>query len=618
MQAIIFSLLMPVLPLLIWRIYNPKKSLDVKKAAVRYVLYSLIMTFLSTLVMVALCDEGTSFLIKADASAFFTLKYFLVELAAAVLVAALEWYVFTGTVQIRVETEQYREMRSVRFIRKVLLPGSLYVLAAVVVFMSARLIFDDALWGDEAYSANLVRNNVGNIISIVRAQDPHPPLYYLWLKLLVYLLGSEGWVLHLASLIPFAAGILAAVTLFRKRFGRIPAAFFIVISGMSAPCLEYNLEVRMYALSFFGIAMAFYCSYRVLAGGRIAWIGMVLWALLAAYSHYYGLVIGGILLFVTGVSAILKFRGRTIVKSILVLVFYVVGYLPWLRELLFQTSEVKGNWWNDQIMSLGEALDMAGAGGSFKGILLPLILLFTAILILAESGFVQTAREEGRLLIKIVRPSRKEWSAETYASVGGICTVLGTLALAYLLCVLINPVLARRYLYMLIAVTALTLTASSSGVLKCLNRLGEKNPQFKRLYGCGKLALLLLLCVFLSGGVRDYEVHSSTVTAEKVATEELLALIGQPDQDVKLVVNGVKHLGWTVLYHYFPDNEIQGGTFEEIDADKYWYFNDKLLTEEQLGELSSRGYSLAGYGERQLAKYPLVLYYFERNSAAEP
>lgn len=618
MQAIIFSLLMPMIPLLIWRVYNPKKSLDIKKTAVRYVLYALSMTFLSTLAMVVLCDEGTSFLAKADASAMFTLKFFLVQLAAAILVAVLEWYVFTGTVRIRIETEQYRDMRLVRFIRKVVLPGGLYVLAAVAIFLSARLIFDDVLWGDEAYSANLVRNNAADIINIVRAQDPHPPLYYLWLRLLVNLLGSEGWVLHLASLIPFIAGVLAAVTLFRKRFGRIPAAFFVVVSGMAAPCLEYNLEVRMYALSFFGIAMAFYCSYRVMAGGKIAWICMVLWALLAAYSHYYGLVIGGVLLFVTGVSAILKFRGKTAIKSILALVFYVVGYLPWLRELLFQTSEVKGNWWNDRILPPGEALEMVGAGSSFKGILLPLILLFTVILILAESGFVQTTWEDGRLLIKIVKPSGKGWSAETYSAVVGLCTILGTLVLAYLLCILINPVLTRRYLYMLIAVTALTLVISGSGILNCLRRLGEKDKRFGKLYGCGKLVLLLILCALLVRGVRDYGVHSRTVTAEKAATEELLALIGQPDRDVKFVVNGVKHIGWTVLGHYFPDNEILGGTFEEIDADKYWYFNDKLLTEDQLGELSSQGYSLAGYGERQLGKYPLVLYYFERNGSAEP
>lgn len=71
-----------------------------------------------------------------------------------------------------------------------------------------------------------------------------------------------------------------------------------MISGLGQACLEYNLEVRMYALAFLCVMGCFYCSYRVIADGtRKTWTGMVLWALGAAYSHYYALVAVGIMMF---------------------------------------------------------------------------------------------------------------------------------------------------------------------------------------------------------------------------------------------------------------------------------------------------------------------------------
>lgn len=45
-----------------------------------------------------------------------------------------------------------------------------------------------------------------------------------------------------------------------------------MISGLGQACLEYNLEVRMYALAFLCVMGCFYCSYRVIAdGNRKTW-----------------------------------------------------------------------------------------------------------------------------------------------------------------------------------------------------------------------------------------------------------------------------------------------------------------------------------------------------------
>ena len=78
--------------------------------------------------------------------------------------------------------------------------------------------------------------------------------------------------------------IITGATVVRKHFEYFRQHFFMMISGLGQACLEYNLEVRMYALAFLCVMGCFYCSWKVIAdGNRKTWAGMVLWAL-AAYS----------------------------------------------------------------------------------------------------------------------------------------------------------------------------------------------------------------------------------------------------------------------------------------------------------------------------------------------
>lgn len=182
--------------------------------------------------------------------------------------------------------------------RKYIGPVAVLALTVLVVCLNFSMMSDRVLWGDEAFSANTAHKDVDGILQVLYYWDNHPPLYYYWLKLFGTLFGYKVPVFHLASLVPFVIGIVLALTVVRKHFGLLPATFFVMISGLGQACLEYNLEVRMYALAFLCVMGCFYCSYRVIAdGSRKTWAGMVLWALAAAYSHYYALVAVGIMMF---------------------------------------------------------------------------------------------------------------------------------------------------------------------------------------------------------------------------------------------------------------------------------------------------------------------------------
>lgn len=614
MQTAIFCLMFPVIGLLIWRSYQENKSVAGRELLIRYVVYTLAANLISSLLMMILCDEGTSFQTKMDASPIFVLKFAVLELISVLLVAGVEWAHVTQRLKVTVNWREYREMGLGKIVEKVLLPYGIYFTAAAVVLLNVSLMFNNVLWGDECFSANTAQKSAGDILQVLYYWDNHPPLHYYWLKIFGDAFGHVGPVYHLASLVPFIIAILFALLFFRRHFGNMPTAFFIIITGLASTCLQYNLEIRMYSLAFLGVTGCYYCAYRVLSGGRLAWFGMVFWALVGAYSHYYAMMTVGILIFITGVAAAVRYKGKTWVKGLISLLAYIVGYAPWMGYLFHGTVNVSNSWWITNIMSLRESLQMILCGVSFQKIILGLLLIFLGVLFLSESSFFDIHRQEGVTEISVHRPRLKNWSDESYGAAVGVLTIVGTLIAAYVLCLIVGPVLAQRYLYPLSAITVLLLMTGAQGCLKLVKGWSEK-LQKKWLEPLTRLFLVFALAVLSVIGIGNYKAYRTQVKTEQAATEQVLNLIGEVPEDTALISNNVKHLAWTVLYYYYPNRNILAAdcTYEEIDYDKFWYFNSRMLDTKEIETLRNKGYVLVGYyGPQQISTYPFDLYYFEK------
>lgn len=613
MQTAIFCLAFPVIGLLIWRHYQEDKPISGRELLFRYVIYTLAANLITCFILIFFNEEGTSFQAKMDASPIFALKFAILELVAVLFVTGLEWMYVTRRLTIKVHWQQYREMGLGKFVEKVLFPCGIYLTAAVVIFLNVSLMFDNVLWGDECFSANTAQKSAEGILQVLYFWDSHPPLYYYWLKLFGDLFGHTGPIYHLASLVPFFIGIVLALTLFRRRFGNIPAAFIIVITGLGSSCLQYNVEIRMYSLAFLSVACCYYCAYRVLCGGRLAWSGMVLWALIGAYSHYYAMMTAGILIFVTGAAAAIRFRGKTWIKGLLALLAYIAGYSPWLGFLFRTTQSVSNSWWVSEIMGLQNSLEMVLFGPEFQKIVLCLLILFLAVLLLSESSFFRIQKQDDNTEIAICAPRLTNWSDETYGAAVGALTVAGTLIAAYTLCLIVGPVLVQRYLYPVSAITVLLLVIGAKGSLDIIKRLCDKLKRKwpEHLAKCVLVLALAALCVI---GVSNYRSFRSQVKAEQAATEQTLNLIGEVSEDTVFVNNNVKHLSWTVLYYYYPNNEIITARCSDGDVtyDKFWYFTPEMLDSETLQTMQDKGYSAGYYGTCQIATYTFELYSFEK------
>ena len=259
-----------------------------------------------------------------------------------------------------------------------------------------------------------------------------------------------------------------------------------------------------------------------------------------------------------------------------------------------------------EILGLDRSLEIVMGGRRMNGIVFPLLILFLVITLVADSS-VFSVEKDG---IHLQKPSVKKWSDKTYAMAVGACTILGTLVFAYLLSVVMAPMLAQRYLYPLSAVAIVMLVIGSSRVLELLALLEKQS--WKGLELLGRVILVVFLGTMFGMGIRNYRECYDSYEQQKTETDKTLDLIGTPTQDTKMVTNGVKHLGWTVLYYYYPDNEIVNGDYRQAEADSFWYFTPNAMGGDSIAELEQNGYQVTDYGQMQLSQYPFFLYYMEK------
>lgn len=619
MFTIIITLLLPLVPIVVWRQYvlknHGKSGQTTAPGKGEYIfryLTCLICVLVISWIMLSLAgNDDNTILRKLIESREYAVKVLCAEICIMLLYAIAELFVEEAKdgkhEKIRSVLYSFNDSKVWSVFRKYIGPVVVAALAILVVCLNFSMMSDRVLWGDEAFSANTAHKDVDGILQVLYYWDNHPPLYYYWLKLFGTLFGYKVPVFHLASLVPFVIGIVLALTVVRKHFGLLPATFFVMISGLGQACLEYNLEVRMYALAFLCVMGCFYCSYRVIAdGNRKTWAGMVLWALAAAYSHYYALVAVGIMMFFTGVAVWIKYRGKTWIKGVLAIIAFFIGYAPWLYFFYAGLKNVSRGWWMTEILGLDRSLEIVMGGRRMNGIVFPLLILFLVITLVADSS-VFSVEKDG---IHLQKPSVKKWSDKTYAMAVGACTILGTLVFAYLLSVVMAPMLAQRYLYPLSAVAIVMLVIGSSRVLELLALLEKQS--WKGLELLGRVILVVFLGIMFGMGIQNYGECYDSYEQQKTETDKTLDLIGTPTQNTKMVTNGVKHLGWTVLYYYYPDNEIVNGDYRQAEADSFWYFTPNAMGGDSIAELEQNGYQVTDYGQMQLSQYPFFLYYMEK------
>ena len=489
-----------------------------------------------------------------------------------------------------------------RFIDKI----GIYLLALGVSVLNISITFDNVVWGDEAYSQMAIINcDFYGIFQRVYYWDSHPPLYYYYLRIFADLFGYKTSVYHIASLIPFVIGILLACTLIKKHLGSIPASFFILVSGLSASCCEYNLEIRMYSLVFLFVFLCTFCAFRIMKDGtKIShFVFMTLFGILAAYTHYYGLAVCGLIIFFAGLFNFVSTKNKkAFLGWFLSTMIYVVVYIPWLFVLYFQTQAELGNSWMVEPDSLDRILDFITGGVRLRPIILSFIIIMSVIILVKESGLltVRKGDEKVSVYLALHKPGMKNWSTELKGILLFFTVILVLLGFGYGVSYSFHPILTCRYTYVLIPLVLFIF-------MLCMKRLIE----YKISAGLKYTMIWIMLMLTFIIGLFDFKYFRSVTKTQDFQTKRVLDIVGSPNEDAILVSNGVKHLAWSVLQYYYP-NEVttENPNNLERQPSEIWAFIGYEFDDEVLDDMEEMGYQMESHMDMWLGKYGINLYHF--------
>ena len=266
--------------------------------------------------------------------------------------------------------------------RSVALAAVLLVAAAVRLFRLDALSF----WLDETATLTYAHGTIVDIWGL----DTHPPLYYSliagWRQL-----GESDYLLRLSSVL-FSLGSVGAIFFCGEALGgRWTALLAGALLALSPFSIQYAQELRMYALLECVVALSLLGLLRLLrdpaaAVGplRNAWLLYALGAVLALYTHNFGvlwpLAANTAVLVLLLLGALQwPFVRRWLLVNLAVLALWA----PFWPSLIEQTSAVIDDFWFAQPTIL-EALGQIGyvtlgLGSRFDEVEQALALLFIAL-----------------------------------------------------------------------------------------------------------------------------------------------------------------------------------------------------------------------------------------------
>lgn len=210
------------------------------------------------------------------------------------------------------------------------------------------LLFNHNIWTDEAFTLQLLRGNVKEII-MGTAADVHPPLYYLYAKIFTVVFGESLLAQKIAAMLPMVATLIFAATVIRKKFGDREAVLFLLFLTCIPCSMEFALQVRMYSLALFCVTVCGVYAYMIFQDGRKR--DFVIFALsgaAAAYTHYFAFVS---VIIITGflLIAILLWKRERFLGWLAAAAGMIALYAPWMPFFMKQVTSVEQGYWIPEI-----------------------------------------------------------------------------------------------------------------------------------------------------------------------------------------------------------------------------------------------------------------------------
>lgn len=205
-----------------------------------------------------------------------------------------------------------------------------------------------SIWFDEAFSAYLMRFDMGGIMHYTAA-DVHPPFYYLVLKLWTLLFGTSDLALRSLSATAILAAIIAVYLFVRHVFGLRAALMSVALLALSPLLIRFGQEARMYGLVVLITTLATWLFWVVHQNpSRRKWVAYGVLVSIGMWTNYFTAFVWAAhwlwrLLYIGEGKKLSKptmkqFFSR---EFIIAHVVAVVGFLAWIPFLFIQFSTIQ-------------------------------------------------------------------------------------------------------------------------------------------------------------------------------------------------------------------------------------------------------------------------------------
>ena len=211
------------------------------------------------------------------------------------------------------------------------------------------------LWNDETFTKELVSFPLPQMLELL-ANDYHPPLYFLALKLFVSIFGSSAVALRAFSAIAVLGTLILICGVGYRVLGKKGALLLGLVSLTLPMQATFAHTARMYTWASFATTGVFlYALAEMKAPSKRNLAAFGGFTLLGAYIHYYcvfAAFCAHVFVFVHG-----RIRKNNLWKPHLITLSAVAAaYLPWVLTLLHQMGRVRQDFHQPPVSLLWTAL----------------------------------------------------------------------------------------------------------------------------------------------------------------------------------------------------------------------------------------------------------------------
>ena len=226
---------------------------------------------------------------------------------------------------------------------------ALGVVLALGILLRSLFLGRQGLFFDEAWSWAAARLSLPDLVSLTLS-DPHPPFYYILLKLALLTIPSTESGLRVLSVACAVATQLYIMVFVFQHWGTRAAVYSGLFVALSSFDIYYAQEARMYTLLGLLWVISYISLIKILHGSSFSIIVWTIANITMAWTHLYGILIVLIELFLIFTYFVVRhLRQRTYNHTsfwlIIATIGVVLGIIPILLLVLHYRATGAGGAW---------------------------------------------------------------------------------------------------------------------------------------------------------------------------------------------------------------------------------------------------------------------------------